>query len=337
MNKEFKETPISSKTLIKLINLYEKKGKEFYYNNLFSNDSKGIVNHYIQASCMSFSELFNHKINKTKLEKIIADSITPRNKEEQEFFNYIEVIKFIINNAHQIELSNAMIDEMIKKLNVKLNNKVSDNDDLFNRNLNNTLSNCIDEFKENIASAEIEYIFSASIFINHFYSNNFFNIDKDKAILIMILFLLITKFNTLKYSDLFSSIKIYHEDLKIALNNASYHYQKGVKYTTFVYDVLIDIVGNTLNNIETYSISYSLNKEYKKSDNLIRGILDKSSYFSISELMSEFPNISKTTIDRTLKQLKEEGCITLIRKGRSSLWQVTNTGKNKNRFEATLF
>ncbi|MDR2867780.1 MAG: hypothetical protein LBV55_03895 [Acholeplasmatales bacterium] len=325
--------------IIKLLSLYEKKGKEFYYQDVFSKDEKTISKKFLLDDYLNLASCLEINISPNKIKNIIKNGYLPKNKEEQLFINFVNVFNLINSKSDHLSFNIFDINKIINGINYNLSNlkKSESVKNLLDPSKSQILEQIINDYLSKKDDEKYEYLYLVANVITKFYNEKFYLTFNFETSLFLLYLLIFKKFKALKYCSFFASLYKYQEDLKHAFSNSEYHYKKGIKDTTFIYETLIDIMLDVYKKVDNYCLQYQVENTQSKQQNLRQIILQRNSYFSVKELREEFPNTSKATIDRTLIKLKAEGFIDCQIKGRASFWQVTNKGKEETNISTNLF
>jgi DNA-binding HxlR family transcriptional regulator len=328
-----------TKTILKLLSLYENKGREFYYNGLFERDLKTITSKFLVDDLINIAYTFDIKITYNKLSNILKNDYVPKTKDEQLYLNLTKTLHVISEKIDFLSFNNFDVNRIISLVNDGLTTKVksSSPDSLIDKSKTTILSDIIKHYASNKDNENDEYITLIGYTINQFYCEKFYKEYNYETSVFLMYLLALKRHKSLKFCSFFSSVLTKKEALKDAFNNSEYYYAKGIKTTNYISEVLIDILLDAYQKIASYANQYKMESSQTKSKNLIQIILRKNNYFNVKELKEEFPNASKATIDRTLNKLKEANLIEVQIRGRSSFWQVTNKGKEETNINTKLF
>ena len=96
-------TPFSNDEVMKLIKLYQFKGKDFYYDNILKPDLDSIVKKTIETECYEMVKYLNLNITDNRKNLIIKKNSTPKNNEEKVLANIKEIFTKLHSNPHNFE------------------------------------------------------------------------------------------------------------------------------------------------------------------------------------------------------------------------------------------
>lgn len=320
-----------SDLVIDLTKLYRFKGKDFYYEDVLKSELKSIVKTTIEKDTFYASKLLNLNISESRTRLILKKDSLPKTKDEKVLANLKEVFKLIQEKPTKIELTtneylqlakrvfngvkNIGYKTEIKKIKINLlteNKKVSKRE---------SLQELLDLYIGLIGSQRIEITQLITNFYVDFIHMDIFT-EENELIGLLILYCLIfrERFYVLKY---YSFFEIYFERLdefKSAVAASSFNWSEGFSQTSALNRLLISVMLDGYNIIETKLNNDEFDKTLRKIDNVETTILKLGEIFTKDQIKNKHPNLSDSTINRALKNLKNENKIRPNGTGRSATW-----------------
>ncbi|MDR2828525.1 MAG: hypothetical protein LBV51_03800 [Acholeplasmatales bacterium] len=328
---DVKSPNLKNESVIKLLSLYENRGKEFYYETIFKKDQKSFIASTIKDDLFYYCRYFELDLTDNKIKLLTKSDLIPKNNTETIFLNLKKILYRIQNSADTYELYASDILTLNKLLNandssIAFNTREISDEGLLKKNESMVyeLENLLSEYKKLITSKNYENIYIVSKLIVDFCNDGYFNKGINNTSLIILYIVLIKHFKSLRYVSLFSILYELKDIFNNSLAQSKYFYSINVSDTLFLYEILLDIVYKSYLKLSSMAKEYDPNIKQKKTDNIEATIDNLPNMFTKEQIRKEHPNISDITIDRTLKRLKDELKIKPIGKGRSSLWQKTN-------------
>ena len=105
---------LSTDIVMNLIKLYQFKGKEFHYIDVFKSNFKKINEDTIEQDAYYLSKIFNSPLTDHKLKLIISKNSTPKNKDEIFVYNIKKSIEYIQKRTHEFMLETNEVIDMAK-------------------------------------------------------------------------------------------------------------------------------------------------------------------------------------------------------------------------------
>jgi len=262
------------------------------------------------------------KITDTRLKQFIErkGNINPKNKEEifaynlRNIFDKIELNNnFIMDTGEFIDLSRLLYNGIyaennsIKKMTSEMNYREE-------------LDNLLGTFRL-LNESKTEYIYKCTAFLVDFLKLSPFKYGND-LIGYLAFYCLIhdSDIKALRYDSFFKALIEKEEDFKKAINKGFYLYDEGLSDIFDLHKIVVDILIKSYKEIDFILKNTYFDKQISKSNNVIGAIYKLGEVFTKDEVMKLCPTVSKTTVDRTLKQLSEECKIQAFGTGRGAKW-----------------
>lgn len=338
---------VSTDILLLLLKVYEAKGKEFYYDELFSKDKDVFTKKAIEKNVYYFAKILDMPLTNARLKLISQKKLVAKNKTEKLLMNIKVALTSMQKHPKEFELLPNEFDNLAKLLSkdyepirFKSTEKQKDGT-LFSakksQGKRDTLEEIITIYNQQNKTKQYELTQLISNFYIDFLYNDIFTLHNDIIGYIGLYAMLLRDFSVFKYLSFFEIFYNRFEQYKLSYNQAHYYYQTGFPNTDLLSKLLLDILDDAYEAVNSYAKEYSFEQKMNKSDNIEATIRNGDAIFSKADLRKQHPTVSTITIDRTLKRLKDEGVIQLLGKGRSSKWQRIDEDKRRGGRQLDIF
>jgi hypothetical protein len=180
----------------------------------------------------------------------------------------------------------------------------------------------IEKFNVLKQSGEYEILLLIVCFYIDFVNQRIFENHNDEIGLTILHCLLFFEFPCLQYSSFFQYLLGQKEMFGECLKVTAFNYRAGYPLTDNVLNVIVNVLYKVHHDLDKTIRVLEIENNNKKTNTIENTILKMIDSFSKDEIRAKHPNASISTIDRTLKRLKNEGKIMPLTKGRSSKWIV---------------
>ncbi|WP_025724572.1 hypothetical protein [Acholeplasma granularum] len=338
---------VSTDLLLLLLKVYEAKGKDFYYDELFSKDKDVFLKKTIEKNVFYFAKILKMPLTDARLKLISTKKLVAKNKTESLLINIKDALSSIQKHPKEFELMTNEFDNLIRMLSkdyepIKFNTTLVKKDGtLFATKKTNgkkdELDQIIEVYNKQNKTKQYELTQLISNFYVDFINNNLFTSSTEIIAYIGLYAMILRDFSVFKYFSFFELFYKKFEQYELAINQANYYYNTGYPNTDMLSKFLLDIFDTAYEQVNDYSREYSFEIKLNKSDNIEASIRNGKEIFSKAELRRLHPTVSVITIDRTLKRLKDEGIIQVLGKGRSSKWQRVDEDKRRGGRQLDIF
>ena len=324
-------TPFTNEEVMKLIKLYQFKGKDFYYQNVMASDLESIIKETVEIDCYEMVKLLNLDITDNRKKLIILKDSTPKTKDEKTLKNLKNIFQRIQADSHNFEfltndvlslgklLSKGISDCSFNRVQIKKQvNMIIENTSKSKRDeLEDLLKTC-----ENLINkGEYELTYIITNFYIDFINGNYFSINNNTLGLILLYLLLYREdFHLFKYVSFTRLLNNHIDEFKTYVNKANYNYEEGFSKTAPLQKLIIDMLIEGYNMVETKVREYSFDSNLNKSDNIENTIYKLPQIFTKDDIRLRHPYTSESTINRTLQRLRDENKIRPNGVGRSASW-----------------
>ncbi len=327
-------TQIPHDIIMSYINIYKSIGINHYNHETMSSDYPVMVRQTINNDTHFFTKIFSINVSDARLKSLIYKDVLPKNKDERFVLNLKNAFVKIHNENTTFELLTNEIFDLLKflykdilpdsKLQFKKVARKSNKISLLSGNYTSkreNLEELIKLYKEKVKQNRYE----VSFIIENFYID-FLNIspfiDKNAEIGLILLFILLLTnsyevFGYISFMEIIARNKVEFES---EVRNASFNWAEGfsqllplhrffLKTSSYAYDQINELIRN-----------YEFDSQLNKSNNIENTINKLPDVFSKDDIRNVHPYISDSTINRTLKRLRDGERIRPLGKGRSAKW-----------------
>lgn len=316
-------------TVMLLLNLYEYKGRIFYYDELFKSDINALLTKTLETDIIYIAKILKLDLTDARLSFCARKDFVPNNKSEQLLFNLKRIISLIQNHHEHFELLPTEILDLVAMLSKDFQQitwrKVLLQENMFNqknKNMRDELEELTKLFVEISRKKRYEHLTIITNFYVDFINMQLFDSFNDEIALILLYALIFGHFPMFKYVSFFKHLHKYLKDFNHAKEQANYNWASQFSQTDHLNEIIYYIIKDSIKEVDDFSNEYKFEKNLNKSDNVENTILKFTKQFSKADIRKIHPTVSDSTIDRTLKRLKDEKKIMPIGTGRSAKWQI---------------
>jgi len=330
--KNIKPLGVKEESIMDLLQLYQFKGKDYYYDNLFKNDSEAIIRKNIKSELLAVAEYLKLDITEPRKKLLFKKNCQPKNNDEKFYINLKNTLVKFIGNYKTFEFESNEILMLVKRLygdseNIRYRTykQVVDSMSLVENtklvSLRDEIQAMLVEFKMKLDSKKYENTnLIANFYIDYINQEFFTNHNDFLAIMIMYVLLFASGFTVFKYTSFFELLIKYQSELKNATLKANMNYEDGYSDTRMLDELIIKILLEAYDNVEEYVNAYSFDTNNSKEDNIVAIIYKLPQEFTKDDIRNRDPLSSDSTINRALQRLSKEKKIRSLGYGRSAKW-----------------
>lgn len=330
--KNIKPLGVKEESIMDLLQLYQFKGKDYYYDNLFKNDSEAIIRKNIKSELLAVAEYLKLDITEPRKKLLFKKNCQPKNNDEKFYINLKNTLVKFIGNYKTFEFESNEILMLVKRLygdseNIRYRTykQVVDSMSLVENtklvSLRDEIQAMLVEFKMKLDSKKYENTnLIANFYIDYINQEFFTNHNDFLAIMIMYVLLFASGFTVFKYTSFFELLIKYKSELKNATLKANMNYEDGYSDTRMLDELIIKILLEAYDNVEEYVNAYSFDTNNSKEDNIVAIIYKLPQEFTKDDIRNRDPLSSDSTINRALQRLSKEKKIRSLGYGRSAKW-----------------
>ncbi|MCL2521990.1 MAG: hypothetical protein FWE36_03920 [Erysipelotrichales bacterium] len=316
--------------VLDMIRLYEFKGKNFYYHEVFETNAEKIANLVINRDVSFFIKIFELDITEHRLKLILEKNATPKNKIEMFADNLRKSFIYLHSAISNFELLPNVIQDFANMI-YKGVDKISYKEEITTTHLGlterkitlkrNDLEELTNQFMEKLASKNFELTLLITNFYVDFINMQVFrNHNEEIGLILLYIMLFKEKFEPFRFASFFEAYFNNLAAYKKATMQASFNWEEGYSQTEPLNRQIIKTLLECYQKIEHDMEDYLFDQNIKKRDFLENAIINGKEIFTKEELVKKFPYVSISTIDKTLKRLKDENKIRPLGTGRSAKW-----------------
>ena len=314
-----------------LTKLYTYKGKDFYYEDVLKQYMPQIIKNTIEHDVIAATKILNLDVNENRLRLIVKKNSEPKTKHEIIVKNLKEVFTLIQKKGNDLELtSNEFLqlgtkifkdvhrfsylsDIVIETVNMLQERKKVSRRDLVDKE--------IIEYSNAKNRLKIEVTQAITSFYVDMLNMNCFDMQNDFVSLMICYCLLFSeRFNVFKYVSFFEYYYNHLSEFKKWEAESEYGWEAGFAKTDELNKIIIKSMLDGYLVVERMVDEHEFDKGLRKIDNVEGVIMKLGDTFSKDDIRLKVPNLSESTIDRALKNLKDEGKIRPAGTGRSAKW-----------------
>ena len=328
--------------VMKLIKLYQYKGKEFYYHNILKADRVYIAKQTIAKDTFFITKLLNLNITENRLRLLINKNSAPKTNDEKIVANIKKILEISVESAHDFELIPNGVLSLASRLykdvkQVKFEtSKVSYQQNLLTEYKNiskrEDVKQILDLYTDLLSTNQYEIVSLVVNFYIDFINIKPFKNDTEITGLLLIYVLLFREcFDINMYESFFEFIYNNYQEFNQHVIAANYNWTSGFAHTEPLTEFIINHLLENYEKLEKLIRDYEYDSKLNKSDNIENTIYRVPQIFTKDDIRAKHPYVSDSTINRTLQRLRDEGKISPLGTGRSAKWmRVTQTPERFN-------
>lgn len=319
--------------VMNMIKIYQFKGKEFYYHEVFADDVDSIGYQIIEKETIYLAKIFGVQLTDQRTKLLLKKDAVAKNKDEHLFINIKKFFILLHEDADKFEYNPNQFIDMCKFIfkNVRENNGFDtkiitvNNNSLFPEkkkvSKRDELEEFLGKYTKMLRSGQYELTLLITNFYVDFVFSKFFKEENEKLGYFVLYALLFKEgFELFRYTSFFELI---YNELTIFEQNvlqAGFNWEKGYSQTAPLHQQIVSILLKGYNSVENLLRDYEFDRELNKSDNIENTINKFGEIFTKEDIRARHPYVSDSTINRTLKRLRDEKKISPLGVGRSAKW-----------------
>ncbi len=314
-----------------LTKLYQYKGKDFYYADVLKNNLSGIIRITVEKDCTYTAKYLNLSITENRMRLILKKDATPKTKDEKILANLKSVFTLIQNKGKDIELtSNEFL-----HLATRVFDGVEDID--FASEITKVKKNLFEEKKKiskrSILEDELNkysrYLNNEEIEPTQLITNLYVDLlnfkiytSNNEFLSLLIFYSLLFKegFHVFRYVSFFQLYMQHQKEYEVNTAAANYDWETGYAKTSNLNRLIISTMLEGYDEVERAVANFTFDKRIRKIDNVEATILRLGEVFTKEQIKNAHPQLSASTINRALDNLKKQNKIRSNGTGRSATW-----------------
>ena len=341
-------TQIPNDIITNYIKLYKSIGNNHYNHKTLESDNQVMVRQTVAADVHFFAQIFGLKVSDGRIKSLIYKGVLPKNKDEKLVINLNIAFTKIHKETSTFELLTNEIFDMLKfiykdvvadsKLQFLKMEKDSKRVSLLSSKYTSkreALEDLITTYDKIKSENQYELSFLISNFYIDFIKSDIF-VDKNEEIGLILLYvmLLTNGYEVFEYISFFETIYQNFDEFKKVVMASSFNWEEGFASTLQLHRFLLNVALISYDHINSLIRDYEFDRNLNKSNNVENTINKLDDVFSKDDIRNVHPYISDSTINRTLKRLRDEDKIRPLGKGRSAKWiKLFTSPKKKINYE----
>jgi Fic family protein len=339
---------IPNDVVMKYIKLYKSIGINSHNHETLQGDYEVMVRQTVRNDTYYFAKLFDVNITDARFKSLIFKGVKPKNKQEllvQNLQNaFIKIhdetssFELLVTEVH--DLMKFLYDDILSSSKTQFRKIVRKdrNINLLNSRYSSTresIDHLIKLFNDAVASEKYE----VSYIIANFYID-FINIkpfvDKNEEIGMILLYILLVAngYEVFEYISFMEKVYKSKDTFENVVLQSSFNWEVGYAQILPLHNFVLNIALDSYQTLNYLVRDYEFDQQLNKSNNVENTIMKLEDTFSKDDIRNVHPYISDSTINRTLKRLRDDGVIRPLGKGRSAKWiKLVKTENKKIKFE----
>lgn len=339
-------TKILNSNIINLLTqIHEYKGKQDLYIEAKSDILSRLLSIAKIQSTTSSNKIEGIYTTDKRIEELVNNKVIPKNRNEEEIAGYRDVLELIHDNYDYIDLNSNMILQLHRDLykysGTSIGGKYKNSQNYIEETLEDgtkvtrfvplsavetpiAIQELCESYNKELNSGEIDSLLLTCLFIFDFVSIHPFN-DGNGRMSRLLTLLLLYKSNYIvgKYISIEKIIEQTKDSYYDVLQKSSSEWHIGENDYSYFIEYYLGIILNAYKEFSS-RVEYITNNKLTAIQRIT--ILFKESYIPINKayLLEKCPDISETTIERSLSTLLKEGKIEKISNGRFTEYKWIN-------------
>ncbi|MBU1019980.1 MAG: hypothetical protein KJ847_02095 [Firmicutes bacterium] len=336
-------TQIPHDIIMAYLNLYKSIGMNDYNHSILESDYQVMVRQTINNDTYFFVNFLGLNISETRLKSLIHKEVLPKNKDEKFILNLKKAFTKMHKETSSFELLTTEVFDLLRFLykDVLTDSKVAfqkvekkgQKVSLLSSNVSSKrddLESLIRLYQETIDENKYEVSFIIVNFLIDFVNiSPFIEKNNEIGILLAYLLLLTNSYEVFEYISFMELLYESRNEFDRVYKNASFNWVEGFSQVLPLHRYFLNISLQAYDRINAVIRDYEFDSQLNKSNNVENTIDKLEDIFSKDDIRIVHPFISDSTINRTLKRLRDEEKIRPLGVGRSAKWIKLYVSKNK--------
>lgn len=323
--KNLERTPISIDILSKLVKIYEFKGRLNEIIKTYSNLHDVLMKKTISEDAEYIGRIMKLDVTDHKYKMITSKNIKPKNNEEKLLQKILKSQNIIHTSKANFTLSTVGILQLQQYIFSTKSFKVEYESYRTNKEIHTKrklIDELVDMFKLKNDDKSIETLLLISAFYIDFVNIKPFKKYNDiTSIMLLQLLLKAFGFDIVDYISIVRHIYMSYNLYEQAINESSYNWNIGFPQFIHFTEYLISLLNNLYIEFNGKIREVKFDSKYNKIE-LVENIINQfNGIFTKDHIRELNPYVSESTINRALKEMKDNGSIEPIGKGRSAKWK----------------
>jgi hypothetical protein len=341
-------TQLPNDIIMQYINVYQSIGSNTKNHEVLSNDYEAIILQTIKNDTYYFVRLFDIDVTNVRFKSLIFKDVKPRTKSETLVKNIRNAFVKIYQDISSFELLTTEIQNLLqfiyqdfipkKHLQFRKLNDVQPSTSLLRQKSTSTrdiLEKTVTLFNEQIDNNRYESNYLIVNFYIDFLNIRPFHEKNEEIGLLLLHILLLTQgYEVYEYISFMKWLYEHKTAFDKMVLQSSFNYEEGLAQVLPLHRFLLKGAIESYQKLRYLVRDYEFDKHLNKTNNIENTILKFEEIFSKEDVRIAHPFVSDSTINRTLRRLRDEGAIRPVGKGRGAKWmRLTKPKKKQFQFE----
>jgi hypothetical protein len=325
------------------LQLYRSIGVNVHNHEILEPDYDVMVRQTVRNDTYFFTKIFDIDISDSRFKSLIYKGVKPKNKTEILVQNIYNAFTKIHDETSTFELLVSEVQDLLRfvfgdmlsqpKQQFRKIKNDSKNATLLTSKAGSTretLEHMIHLFNRALEHMEYEVSYVImNFYIDFLHIEPFYEKNEEVALFLMHILLLSNGFEVYEYISFFEELYNNKEEFDATVVQSSFNWELGYAQILPLHKMILRISIAAYDELNYLVRDYQFDKRLNKSDNVENTINKLDDVFSKDEIRTVHPYISDSTINRTLKRLRDEKRIRPLGKGRSAKWMKLEQKTNK--------
>ncbi len=317
------------------LDLYRFKGRNRDMLGAIENDLPTLIGETIRTDTYFLAQMLDLKISDSRFKSLVLRNVQPKTRDERLLRNLKKAFERIHEEAHEFELIEREIHDLLRFV----YGDVSPSESLYyakapqkkkerinllssgHKTRREALEGLINTYHSVQKKNEYESSFITINFIVDFFQLKPFNAHNDEIGLVLLYILFLSDgIEAYHLSSFFEKLYKQRERYQKLKVEAAHNWSEGLSDTHGLHRFFLKIAIEAYQDFSEILRNYTFDQQINKSDYIENTINRLEEVFTKDEIRSAHPTISDSTINRTLKRLRDEKKIRPLGKGRSAKW-----------------
>ncbi len=310
-----------------------------------SKDFDVLVGETIRLDTGFAIRLFGVDLPEARFKSLVVKDAAAKNKTERFVKNVKRAFEKIHNDTDTFELRETEMRDLLRFLyhdvepetrlrHAKTERKREKTTNLLSSHhptKREALETLIDDFRHLLSKSDFEPIFLCVNFYVDFINLKPFVVHNDViGLLTLYLLLLSHGVKSLHLASFFELLYKHHDKLHKHTQEASRNWEEGLANVMTLHRFILQKLLESYQGLHELLRNYTFDQETNKSDYIENTINKLDDVFSKDDIRRAHPTISDSTINRTLRRLRDEKRIRPLGKGRSAKWMKLYKSQKKS-------
>lgn len=330
------ETSVMPNDIVRLyLDIYPFIGRNADMLSTVERDLDVLIATTIQRDAGALKTLFDLNVSESRMRAMLIKDVRPKTKDERLLKNIRRAFEKVHQETDTFALYVAEVHDLLKFLYAdveapsklqfaKAEKQKRKRTDLL-ASAHTTKREALEALIHQYKRIQNKALFEPSYVIVNFYIDFInmkpFTAHNDMIGLFLLYILLLTNgYQSLHLSSFFELIEKQAATFEKHTKDASYNWSEGLADVMPMHRFLSKLLLESYRNLHELLRNYTYDKQTNKSDYIENTINKLDEVFTKEDIRRRHPTISESTINRTLKRLRDEKKIRPLGKGRSASW-----------------